>query len=151
MGEAKRRAKARGDRRQDEILARANQMHVEGQGLWQMEIVFQQDIPVMLLRAKTSRSVRTRFSILANAIGQMPRMQPSAMCLLCDHAFIEDAPAAFVLLTAAIDGPTQGIVNGLCVDCASQDDLQGRIAEKYKDMMVDGLRVLPSPAAPGQA
>jgi len=151
MGEAKRRAKARGDRRQDEILTRANQMHVDGQGLWQIEIVFQQDIPAMLLRAKTSQSVQTRLSILASAIGSMRRMQPSAMCLLCDHAFIGDAPAAFVLLTAAIDGPTQALANGLCVDCASQDDLQRRIAEKYKDMMLDDLRVLPSSAAPGQA
>ena len=150
MGEAKRRRKARGNQRQDEILAGANQMHAEGQGVWQVEILFPQHIRAMLRSATTSQSLR-KLSILDNAISGLRKMQPPAMCLLCDRAFVRDAPAAFVLLTATIDGPTQALANGLCDDCASQDHLQGRIAEKYKDMMLDDLRVLPTPAEPGQA
>jgi hypothetical protein len=87
---------------------------------------------------------------LDRAITTMQAADPPTLCLLCDHEF-RDAPAAFVVLTGAIEAPRNAIVVGLCACCAAGNDLLDRIAQKYKQSVVRGLRHLPALSEPGRA
>jgi len=93
--------------------------------------------------------------MLNQAIADMSKRKPPALCLLCDHSFRKkQAPAAFVLLLAAVEDPHASITSPLRHTCAAPHlwhTLTERAAQKYKERMIPDLRVLPTPSAPGRA
>jgi hypothetical protein len=90
------------------------------------------------------RQARRSLILIENALrsAELPGMR----CLLCDYEFsIKRRPMVLVLLTALHDEPRQGIVNGICPNCAQIDDLQTRIIGKYRQSMITDLHLIPEP------
>lgn len=148
MGQAKRR---RENRERHKLQDAANQMFVEGQGVWNIDIVHRRNVPGMILNSPKGE-IPAIVVMITQALAAMRKLQSPAMCLLCDHQFVENSPEALVFFGPAIDVPTQVITNGVCAACTHPEhDLAYRVAAKYRDTMLEDMRIIPMPVGSGQA
>ena len=80
-------------------------MHRESQGIWQLRVVFPDELPTLIVAAfagdQRARQLLAGFqTILSHATRER------GLCLLCDHEFgPERQPAAIVFLSAYRDDP----------------------------------------------
>ena len=89
-----------------ELEQAAKSVPAQGQGFWRIEILFPETATDLLLRATQGDELAARMlSMLFQAINDMAKKKPPALCLLCDHVFRNKnhPPTAFVLLLAAVD------------------------------------------------
>jgi hypothetical protein len=145
----------RHERRKRERFVRGlRRVENEGQGVWDMRVIFPQTLPAIVSDAAAGKpGMAVLYDLVMQAASHVREARPPALCLLCDHAFTGDMPAAFVVVTARVDEPKGGITNGLCAHCAEPggSDLLQRVAQSYKERVMGDLRVLPVPHAPGRA
>jgi hypothetical protein len=130
------------------------QIHGEGQGVWQFAVFSPENTPELILAALAGQELAIRWlRALSDAMHTVPRQKPPMLCLLCQHTFrLSRPPAAFAMLTAKIEDPSVAVVNGLCPRCFTADrDMQDRIAEYYRKNALSDLRMLPPIGEPGRA
>ena len=72
-------------------------------------------------------------------------------CLLCVFTFVDEAPAALVVLCASVDDLTRLLINGLCASGAEPDGVIERVFAPYKRDLIADLRALPRFSEPGHA
>ena len=140
-------------RRQHPRHARAlRRIEREGQGIWSLKIIFPEDARALLIEARAGGTAAALFVLLARTIGTIERASPPSLCLLCEHEFAHDSPAALAIVSALVDAPTQSIGTGLCADCVEPaETLLERVTQTYRQQIRPGLRVLPMPSSPGSA
>jgi hypothetical protein len=140
-------------RRHDKWVGGLRRVENEGQGVWDLRVFFPEHFIGLMADARSGNpNAAVVLDLLANTIGHVGRADPPALCLLCDHEFKGDTPAAFVIVTARVDAPKQGIGNALCDGCIEPGEtLLERVAQSYKERVMGDLRILQTPSAPGRA
>jgi hypothetical protein len=124
----------------------------EGQGVWDMRVFFPEDFRAVMAEALADGHAAVLFSLLVQTIKTIGRADPPALCLLCNHTFTGGPPAAFVLVTAHVDLPKQGIGNALCHDCVEPGEtLLARLTQSYRQAVLPDLRIVPTPSGVGRA
>jgi len=126
----------------------------QGQGVWKIDILSPENVPDLLLDAAQGDTLAAHtLKMLFQAIIDLGKRKPPALCLTCSHVFRNKKcpPAAIVLIIAAVDDPHSSIASPLCHACASQDNLTSRVAQKLKETTIPDLRVLPQPTSAGRA
>jgi len=143
----------RAQRARREWVAGLLRVEDEGQGVWDMRVYFPEHFAGLTADALAgNRNAAVLLDLLINTISHIGRADPPALCLLCDHQFSGDRPAAFVIVTARVEVPEQGLGNGLCEGCVEPGaTLLQRVAQSYKERVMGDLRILPTPHAAGRA
>jgi hypothetical protein len=134
-------------------------LHSEGQGVWQLAILSPDAAPAFLTAALAGDpSAATTLRAAQGFIQQILRHRSASrapLCLLCDNALWRKAPpAAIGVITAYRDDPHTAIGHGICADCTrmrSSEQLQHDVLAKLRTDMITDLRVIQPPSEPGRA
>jgi hypothetical protein len=140
-------------RKRERFVRGFRRVENEGQGVWDMQVIFPQTVPEIVAAAAAGEPGMTvLYDLVMQAAQHVREAHPPALCLLCDHTFTGDMPAAFVIVTARVDEPKGGITSGLCAGCVEPvSDLLQRVSQSYKEQVIGDLRVLPPLHASGTA
>ena len=91
-------------RKHERFVAGFQQIQNEGQGVWDMCVVYPDNLPAIIeAGARGDRSMAVLYDLVMQATAGVRRAKPPALCLLCDHAFTRDMPAAFVVVMAGVE------------------------------------------------
>lgn len=150
MGDAKRRR----DRR--ELQKGLQEIHAEGQGVWQMTCYTKENAAVMAILAMDGDPYASALlRVLESMVQYIWAASPPALCLTCDNILTRAAmPAAFLVVHARRDDPRSSVCNGICDECFDRypgDALMLAATNVYREKVISGLRVLPPLSAPGSA
>jgi hypothetical protein len=151
MGQSKKQTPTRPPGRR-EFVRKMMQVQTEGQGVFQLDLIRQCDVPGLFLASATGDvgAMRTA-DLIAQFLKMIATVRPAALCLLCDTELSPAAlPWAIVVMTAQRDDPTMAITNGLCVECAGKPEIEVAVLAKYRELIPD-LRQLPPLGEPARA
>jgi hypothetical protein len=111
----------------------AGAIQAEGQGVWRLRLIEpSRALELCELTRKGDRQSRVLHRYLSKAIKDVQELRPPMMCSLCDREFSGgQVPAAFVILTAAIDMPSKAMTDGLCIGCATAGDVAHRVVSTF--------------------
>jgi hypothetical protein len=151
-GEAKRKRSIQA------LQDRLEDIHAEGQGVWQISI-YGLDAVVEVMAAalagsKTATGIALALEHLSQGVIRSGRTAEPVMCLLCDSAFKQERmPAAWILVHARRDDPTHAAGHGVCSNCLHRypdmNALGIAITDYYRANAISDLRLLPPISEPG--
>lgn len=147
MGQAQRRRKA-------DLVRHINKLHDQGQGLWEIDILPQEQLAILFAEFLLGNTAAyPLFNICGQLLKDLQQVKTPILCLLCDHKFAgQQFPAAIVVTRPRIDEATQAIGNLLCDECLNKPNLINRVVEKYREGFGDpSMRIIPPSSEPGHA
>ena len=138
MGEAK--------RRRNKLNETGKKMHVEGGGVYAIDVCDGRDLAVLLGLGGGKAQVDPR---LVDMIEQLLRaahedpLDKKPMCLLCDTVFTADThPKGFAALRPARDDFATALFSGICRECLVREDFDTRVRAKILEGFAGGVREL---------
>ena len=137
MGEAKRRKERARLRQGLEV------MRVEGQGIWQTSIYNRAGVADLMTGALAGdRRAKDIAGVVARMIRHVETACPPMLCLTCDNEVTATSmPAAFVVMHADRDDPTQAACNVICEACHARNPSPMALAPSVTDAI--RVRIIP--------
>ncbi len=145
----------------DKLTEWVEQIHLEGQGVWQISIYSLEGVAEVLGQALAgdphAMNIILTLERMLRDIRKAARTRLPKLCLTCDNTFSskKTMPAAWVLMHAMRDDPKMAVGNGICLECWRRYPnpvvLMPVVTEVYRQKMIPDLRVLPPAAGQGHA
>jgi hypothetical protein len=100
--------------------------------LWDLSVFYPEHAAALVAEAVGGGRPRALCNLLERVIKTIESANPPGVCLLCDHVFGADLPAAYVLTSEHTDEPRQGCGNAVRNVCAEdRASLLHRVVEVY--------------------
>lgn len=129
MGEAARRRR---------LMRVSEQMHEQGQGVWEINIVPAVDVVNFL----DTHDDRWAF-VIVDALRLFEHKRPPFLCLLCDTEIRKPVEAfALSIVTPKHNDPEHAIVSPICRPCYVKPEPQARIVAYLKANWLTDLRII---------
>ncbi len=153
MGDAKRRrAGVEGPVSIEAVTAAFDEMHAEGQGVWQFTLITPDVVMALTVQALMGDTTAARTLLASETfILKLRKVRPRMLCLFCENQFRSDSmPAVLIMLHAGRDDATNAIFQGVCSQCEANGDLESRLIARYREWGFTDLRPI-SIGEPGLA